>query len=246
MSVDAHCPTSSTASALSAVSVALSGEVTNRLSNPLGSVHHGKMARLIAGNGKNRQVAMASDAGLRGERSTPGQISRRGCLFVLLALVITAAILTCSVLFVLHRIFPAPPTVWSEDGEQFAQLRSLQGTWQDSVGGKVIFTDTSFTPGGILTGGQVTFVNVPQVFSWAVGPPPPSYGHGTWKIGTSSRYMMGLQNQPDAGIISIQFGTGTLGTYPLVGLEVEGPASAPSFLCEYPDPTNACTFRKIS
>ena len=145
-----------------------------------------------------------------------------------------------------HRIFPAPPTVWSEDGEQFAQLRSLQGTWQDSVGGKIIFTDTSFAPGGILTGGQVTFVNVPQVFSWAVGPPPPSYGHGTWKIGTNSGYMMGLQNQPDAGIISIQFGTGTLGTYPLVGLEVEGLASAPSFLCEYPDPANACTFRKIS
>ena len=246
VSVDAHCPTSSTASALSAVSVTLFGEVTNRLSNPLGSVHHGKMARLIAGNGKNRQVAMASDAGLRGEMSTPGQISRRGCLFVLLALVITAALLTCAALFVLHRIFPAPPTVWSEDGEQFAQLRSLQGTWQDSVGGKIIFTDTSFAPGGILTGGQVTFVNVPQVFSWAVGPPPPSYGHGTWKIGTNSGYMMGLQNQPDAGIISIQFGTGTLGTYPLVGLEVEGPASAPSFLCEYPDPTNACTFRKIS
>jgi len=64
VSVDAHCPTSSTASALSAVSVTLFGEVTNRLSNPLGSVHHGKMARLIAGNGKNRQVAMASDAGL--------------------------------------------------------------------------------------------------------------------------------------------------------------------------------------
>ncbi len=226
--------------------MALFGEVTNRLSNPLGSVHHGKMARLIAGNGKNRQVAMASDAGLRGEMSTPEQISRRGCLFVLLALVITAAILTCAALFVLHRIFPAPPTVWSEDGEQFAQLRSLQGTWQDSVGGKIIFTDTSFAPGGILTGGQVTFVNVPQVFSWAVGPPPPSYGHGTWKIGTNSGYMMGLQNQPDAGIISIQFGTGTLGTYPLVGLEAEGPASAPSFLCEYPDPTNACTFRKIS
>jgi hypothetical protein len=108
--------------------------------------------------------------------STPGQISRRGCLFVLLALVITAAILTCAALSVLHRIFPAPPTVWSEDGEQFAQLRSLQGTWQDSVGGKIVFTDTSFAPGGILTGGQVTFVNVPQVFSWAVGPPPPSYG----------------------------------------------------------------------
>jgi threonine dehydrogenase-like Zn-dependent dehydrogenase len=67
VSVDAHCPTSSTASALSAVSVTLLGEVTNRLSNPLGSVHHGKMARLIAGNRQNRQVAMASDAGLRGE-----------------------------------------------------------------------------------------------------------------------------------------------------------------------------------
>jgi hypothetical protein len=37
MTVDAHCLTSSTASALSAVSVALSGEVANRLSNPLGS-----------------------------------------------------------------------------------------------------------------------------------------------------------------------------------------------------------------
>jgi hypothetical protein len=189
---------------------------------------------------------MASDAGLRGEVSTPGQISRRGCLFVLLALVITAAILTCAALFVLHRIFRAPPTVWSADSEQFAQLRSLQGTWQDSVGGKIIFTGTGSAPGGILPGGHVTFVNVPQVFSWAVGPPPPSYGHGTWTIGTSSRYMMGLQNQPDAGIISIQFGTGTLGTYPLVGLEVEGPASAPSLLCEYPDPANACTFRKIS
>ena len=116
--------------------MALFGEVTNRLRNPLGSVHHGKMARLSAGNGKNRQVAMASDAGLRGERGAPGQISRRGCLFVLLALVITAAILTCSALFVLHRIFPAPPTVWSADGEQFAQLRSLQGTWQDSSAGK--------------------------------------------------------------------------------------------------------------
>ena len=189
---------------------------------------------------------MASDAGLRGEMSTPGQISRRGCLFVLLALVITAIMLTCAVLFALHRIFPAPPAVWSADGEQFAQLRSLQGTWQDPAGGKIAFTDTSFAAGGVLTGGKVTFVNVPHVFSWATGPPPPSYGHGTWTIGTRSRDMTGLQHQPDAGIISIQFGTGTLGTYPLVGLEVEGPASAPSFLCEYPDPTNACTFRKIS
>jgi hypothetical protein len=246
MSVEAHGPTSSTASALSTVSVALFGAVTNRLSNPLGSVHHGKMARLIAGNVKNRRVGMASDAGLRGEMRTPGQISRRGCLFALLALVITTAMLAWAALFALHRIFPAPPAVWSADGEQFAQLRSLQGTWQDSIGGKIEFTDTSFATGGILTGGNVTFVDVPQVFSWAAGPPPPSYGHGTWKIGTSSRSMMGLQHQPDAGIISIRFGTGTLGTYPLVGLEVEGPASAPSFLCEYPDPANACTFRKIS
>ena len=134
MSVDAHCPTSSTASALGAVSVALFGEVTNRLSNPLGSVHHGKMARLIAGNGKNRQVVMASPSAR--ENDTPGQISRRGCLFVLLALVITAAILTCAALFVLHRIFPAPPRVWSEDGEQFAQLRSLQGTCRTQSAGK--------------------------------------------------------------------------------------------------------------
>ena len=234
MSVDAHCLTSSTASALSAVSVALSGEVTNRLTNPLGPVPHGKMARLTAGNGKNRRAGMASDAGLRGEMRTPGQISRRGCLFALLALVITAAMLTWAALFALHRIFPAPPAVWSADGEQFAQLSSLQGTWQDSAGDDA------------AAGGTVTFVDVPQVFSWAAGPPPPSYGHGTWQIGTSSRSMMGLQHQPDAGIISIQFGTGTLGAYPLVGLEVEGPASAPSFLCEYPDPANTCTFRKIS
>jgi hypothetical protein len=249
MSVDAHCLTSSTASALSAVSAALYGEVTNRLSDPLGPVHHGKMARLAAGNGKNRRAGMASDASLRGEMRTPGQISRRGCLFALLALVITAAMLTWAALFALHRIFPAPPAVWSAGGEQFAQLSSLQGTWQDSAGGKMIFTGPRFTAaasGGIIAGGTVTFVDVPQVFSWAAGPPPPSYGHGTWQVGTSSRSMMGLQHQPDAGIISIQFGTGTLGTYPLVGLEVEGPASAPSFLCEYPDPANTCTFRKIS
>ena len=185
-------------------------------------------------------------AGLRGEMSMPGQISRRGCLFVLLTFIITVTVLTCAALFVLHRVFPALPVVWSQDGEQFTQLRSLQGTWQDSVGGKIVFTDTSFAPGGVVTGGKVTFVNVPQVFSWALGSPPPSYGHGTWKVGINPGEMMGLQNQPDAGIIIIQFGTGTLGTYPLVGLEVEGPTSAPSFLCEYPDPTNACTFRKVS
>ena len=109
MSVDAHCLTSSTASALSAVSVALSGEVTNRLSNPLGPVHHGKMARLTAGNGKNRRAGMASDAGLRGEMRTPGQISRRGCLFALLALVITAAMLTWAALFALHPDLPGAP-----------------------------------------------------------------------------------------------------------------------------------------
>jgi hypothetical protein len=114
---------------------------------------------------------MASDAGLRGEMRTPGQISRRRCLFALLALVIPAAMLAWAALFALHRIFPAPPAVWSADGEQFAQLRSPQGTWQDSVGGKIVFTDTSFAPGGILTGGKVTFVDVPQVFSWAAGPP---------------------------------------------------------------------------
>ena len=151
---------------------------------------------------------MASDAGICGEASPPGQISRRGCLFVLLTLVITAAVLTCAALFVLHRLFPAPPVVWSNNGEQFAQLRSLQGTWQDSVGGKITFTDTSFAPGDGLVGGKVTFVNVPQVFSWAVGPPPPSYGHGTWEVGTDFGDMMGLQNQPGAGVISIQFGSG--------------------------------------
>jgi hypothetical protein len=191
-------------------------------------------------------AGVASEAGLAGEMRTPGQISRRGCLFGLLTLVITAALLADAALFALHRIFPAPVAVWSAGGEQFAQLRSLQGTWQDSADGKIVFTDPSSAPGGILPGGKVTFVNVPHLFSWAAGPPPPSYGHGTWTIGTSSRYVMGLRNQPDAGIITIQFGTGTLGTYPLVGLEAEGPASAPSFLCEYPDPTNVCTFKKIS
>lgn len=189
---------------------------------------------------------MASDAAIGRQAPPPGQISRRGCLFVLLTLVTTAAVLTYAALFALHRIFPAPPAVWSTDGEQFAQLRALHGTWQDSVGGKMTFTDTRYAADGVPVGGKVAFVNVPHLFSWAVGPPPPSYGQGTWEIGVSSRRMMGLQNQPEAGVITIQFGSGTLGTYPLVGLEVEGPTSAPSFLCEYPDPTNACTFRKIS
>jgi len=223
--------------------VAVFGKVTNRLSSSLGSVHHGKLTQVYPGSGKKGQVAMASDAVSRGKASAPGQISRRGCLFLLLTVVIAAVVLACAALFVLHRLFPAPPVVWSANGEQFAQLRSLQGTWQDSVGGKIIFTDTS---GGVLGGGKVTFVDVPQVFSWRVGPPPASYGHGIWEVGTDFGDMMGLQNQPGAGIISIQFGSGEVGTYPLVGLEVEGPVSAPSFLCEYPDPANACMFRKIS
>jgi len=222
------------------------GKVTNRLRNSLGSGHDDKVAQAYPREREER-------AGRHGERrgqlrggEPAGQLSRPGCLFVLLTVVTTAAVLACAALFVLHRLFPAPPVVWSNDGEQFTQLRSLQGTWQDSIGGKITFTDTSFAPGGVLVGGKVTFVNVPRVFSWAVGPPPPSYGHGTWEVGTNLGDMMGLQNQPDAGIISIQFGSGTLGTYPLVGLEVEGSVSAPSFLCEYPDSANACTFRKIS
>jgi hypothetical protein len=130
----------------------------------------------------------------------PGQISRRGCLFALLALVITATMLTWAALFALHRIFPAPPAVWSAGGEQFAQLSSLQGTRQDSAGGKMIFTGSRFTAaasGGIIAGGTVTFVDVPQAFSWAAGPPPPSYGHGTIRAhsgkspeGTATRLLM--------------------------------------------------------
>ncbi len=79
---------------------------------------------------------MASDASLRGEMRTPGQISRRGCLFALLALVITAAMLTWAALFALHRIFPAPPAVWSAGGEQFAQLSSLRGPGRTQPAGK--------------------------------------------------------------------------------------------------------------
>ena len=67
------------------------------------------MARLTAGNGKNGRAGMASDAGLRGEMRTPGQISRRGCLFALLALVITAAMLTWAALFALHPDLPGAP-----------------------------------------------------------------------------------------------------------------------------------------
>jgi hypothetical protein len=119
-------------------------------------------------------AGVASEAGLAGEMRTPGQISRRGCLFGLLTLVITAALLADAALFALHRIFPAPVAVWSAGGEQFAQLRSLQGTWQDSAGGKIVFTDPSSAPGGILPGGKVTFVNVPHLFSWAAGPPRPA------------------------------------------------------------------------
>jgi hypothetical protein len=47
-------------------------------------------------------------------------------------------------------------------------------------------------------------------------------------------------------MITISFSSGIEGTYPSVGLEVEGPASGPSFLCEYPDPTGACTLRETS
>ena len=84
-----------------------------------------------------------------------------------------------------------------------------RGHGRIQVGGKITFTDTtSFAPGGGLVGGKVTLANVPQVFSWAVGPPPPSYGHGTWEVGTDFGDMMGLQNQPGAGVISIQFGSG--------------------------------------
>ena len=113
----------------------------------------------------------------------------------------------------------------------------------------MIFTGPRFTAaasGGIIAGGTVTSVDVPQVFSWAAGAAPAEL---------RARHLADRQQLP------LHDGTAAParcrdhqhpiryrhpGTYPLVGLEVEGPASAPSFLCEYPDPANTCTFRKIS
>ena len=53
---------------------------------------------------------MASDAGICGEASPPGQISRRGCLFVLLTLVITAAVRATDVLRSWAENLPEPVT----------------------------------------------------------------------------------------------------------------------------------------
>jgi hypothetical protein len=188
---------------------------------------------------------MANDTDMTGGINVAGLGARRlGFPGALLTVVIAAALLACAVLFVVHRLFPSPPTVWNAD--QITQIRSLQGTWQDSVGGKMIFTDSRIVDGTVR--GKVTFVNVPRLFSWRNGPLPPSYGQGTWEItsdiGNLDLNVQQQQLQQTPGLISIRFGSGIEGTFPSVGLEVEGPASAPLFLCEYPDPADACTFRK--
>jgi hypothetical protein len=113
----------------------------------------------------------------------------------------------------------------------------------------MIFTGPRFTAaasGGIIAGGTVTSVDVPQVFSWAAGPPPPSYGHGTWQIGTQLPLHDGTAESARCRDHQHPVRYRHPGYLPPGGLEVEGPASAPSFLCEYPDPANTCTFRKIS
>jgi len=128
------------------------------------------------------------------------------------------------------RWWDKPPQLLTVD--QLRQL-SLVGTWRDKSGAAIRFAPWSDPDP--YTGGEFTFIDVPNVFDYRTVPNPPSNGHGYWTIDGQT-----------AGTVFFTFQGGgwPAGSEPKVSLLVEGSPSSPTLLCRYPDNDDTCTFTK--
>ena len=115
-------------------------------------------------------------------------------------------------------------------------MKPLDGIWQNNYGSQIIFTDPGVAKGA--PAGKVTFVNVPDLYSWQWGAGGIPSGEGRWTI-TSHTSQLG-------GIV-FWFGDGPWSEDgATVAFEVEGSISKPVLVCQYPDGAHACTYTRRS
>jgi len=166
----------------------------------------------------------------------PGR--RLGCLAAAFA-ALTVVGLLVSVGVILIRRYEAPlrlpPPPRTLSAQQLRQMKPLDGTWQDNRGSKIIFTDPGVGDGA--PAGKVTFVNVPDLFSWQwSGYWPSGQGHWTITSHTSQR----------GGIVFWFNGPEWSQGGETVAFEVEGSTSNPVLVCQYPDGAHQCTYTRQS
>jgi hypothetical protein len=115
-------------------------------------------------------------------------------------------------------------------------MRPLDGTWEDNSGSKIIFRNPGVANGA--PAGKVTFVNVPDLFSWEWGASGIPSGAGRWTI---------TSRTSQRGGIVFWFGSGPWSEAgATVAFEVEGSISKPVLVCQYPDGDHACTYTRRS
>jgi hypothetical protein len=169
---------------------------------------------------------------------TPGR--RLGCVAAVFAALAVVGLLVSAGIILIRRYeaplrLPPPPATLS--AQQLRQMKPLDGTWQDSHGSKIIFTDPGVANGA--PAGRVTFVNVADLFSWQWGDvvwSPSEQGH--WTITSRTTQRGGIVFWFDGPEWGLDGET--------VAFEVEGSISKPVLVCQYPDGALACTYTRQS
>ena len=161
---------------------------------------------------------------------------RMGCLVAgFVAVTCVALVVTAAVILVRRWEAPPPPPPPTLSAKQLQQLKPLDGTWEDDAGSEIIFTEPDIVNG--LPAGKVTFLNVPDLYSWQWGTAPPSSDPGHWTVTTST---------VRGGGLLFWFDGPPFGEYAeTVGFKVEGSVSNPVLVCQYPDGGHACTYARL-
>jgi hypothetical protein len=106
---------------------------------------------------------------------------RLGCLAAsFVAVAWGAVVVTATVILVRRYEAPPPPPPPTLSAAQLQRMKPLDGTWLDNWGSEIIFTDPGIVNG--LPAGKVTFVNVPNMYSWQWDGAPNPSGQGNWTV----------------------------------------------------------------
>jgi hypothetical protein len=180
---------------------------------------------------------MLTAAGSSGPGAQAFSRRRLGCLAAsFVAMACGALVVTATVIGVRRYDAQPPPPPSTLSAAQLALMKPLDGIWQDNWGSELIFTDPGIVDGHPT--GKVTFVNVPNLYSWQWDGVPSPSGQGNWavtgRVGRGGGLLFWFEGPPFG-----EYGA-------TVGFAVEGSVSNPILICQYPDGGHACTYTRQS
>jgi hypothetical protein len=178
--------------------------------------------------------AAGTSSGLGAQRASR---RRLGCLAAgFAATACVGLVVSAAVILVSKYEAPPPPPPPTLTAAQLRGMKPMDGIWQDGRGAEIIFTDPGIVRG--VPAGKVTFVNVPDIFSWqwGQGPPPSPSGQGHWTV--TARTSQG------GGIVFWFDGPPWAEYGETVAFEVRGSISNPVLVCQYPDGGHTCTYTR--